>query len=153
MYRPACRIIHTGGRSTWSPRTALSSKGSCVVCMTPDCGRLALALVARCPRLLPSSLLLDCHSYSYRTGQTLLFAVKYLRGCRWRCLDGGSCGDSQPLNPPAFASLRDACLREPLHAPWLRSSKLDPSELLTTESYAHVHADAAVAAPMPASQD
>lgn len=28
MYRPACRIIHTGGRSTGSPRSARSSSGS-----------------------------------------------------------------------------------------------------------------------------
>ena len=34
MYRPACRIIHTGGRSTLSPRTALSNKGSCDFCKT-----------------------------------------------------------------------------------------------------------------------
>ena len=27
MYRPACRIIHTGGRSTDSPRAALSNRG------------------------------------------------------------------------------------------------------------------------------
>lgn len=34
IYRPACRIIQTGGRSTLSPRTALSSKGSCEFCKT-----------------------------------------------------------------------------------------------------------------------
>lgn len=28
MYRPACLIIHTGGLSTSSPRTALRSRGS-----------------------------------------------------------------------------------------------------------------------------
>ena len=53
MYRPACRIIHTGGRSTCSPRTALRSKGSCDVCMTlhlldgVECGTYALQGVTR----------------------------------------------------------------------------------------------------------
>jgi hypothetical protein len=30
MWRPACRIIHTGVRSTFSPRAARINSGSCV---------------------------------------------------------------------------------------------------------------------------
>ena len=38
MQRPACRIIHTGGRSTASPRSARSSSGSA----SPACQRRGL---------------------------------------------------------------------------------------------------------------
>ena len=41
MWRPACRIIQTGVRSTFSPRAALNSSGSCSVAAAAACRTVA----------------------------------------------------------------------------------------------------------------